>query len=102
MRGAVGKPRRFVSQPLCFVRQPLCFVSQPLCFVRQPLCFVSQPLRFVSVPPLCGSVPLRFVRSEAPWRAPEPRRVRGGRILERTAFRLRGRKRQCDREQRIL
>jgi hypothetical protein len=89
MRGVAGKPRRFVSQPLCFVSQPLRFVSQPR--------------RFVSVPPRVGSVPLRFVWSEAPWRATEPRRVRGGSILERTALRLGGsRKRQCDREQRIL
>jgi hypothetical protein len=102
MRGVAGKPRRFVSQPLRFVSQPLCFISQPLRFISEPRRFISQPRRFIRVPPRFGSVPLRFVWSEAPWRAPEPRRVRGGRILERTALRLRGRKRQCDREQRIL
>ncbi len=75
--------------------EPLRYGSEPLRYVSEPLRFFSEPLRFVSVP-------LRFVWSDAPWRAPEPRRVRGGRVLERSALRLGGRKRQRDREQRIL
>ena len=90
------------GEPLRFIREPRRCFGEPLCFICEPLRFISEPLRFISEPPRIGSQPLRFVWSEAQWRAPEPRRVRGGRILERSALRLRGRKRQCDREQRIL
>ena len=89
------EPLRVIREPLRCISEPLRCISEPLRFIREPLRFISEPRRFVSVP-------LRFVWSEAPWRAPEPRRVRGGRILERTALRLGWRKRQCDREQRIL